>query len=133
MALGAMRARFPITYLVNIVGLDEVPYLQTLSASLLLSLVLLVMEVSKPWIIHDHLIELLELVQRVLVVLRGTLSQDVHPEVGSGDLLLVFVLVLGCHRVSLALQPVLLTHKHKRTPSSAVTEYSNSNLRLVAK
>jgi len=54
---------------------------------------LILVEDGESWVIHEMLVELLELLQRVLVVLTSTLCQDIHPEVSIGDVLLVQILV----------------------------------------
>lgn len=57
--------------------------------------------------VHQHLVHLLELLQRVLVVLTGALRQDVHLEVRVGDLLLVRLLVRGGVLLTLALERLI--------------------------
>ena len=69
-------------------------------------------------IFHKLFVELLELLERVLVVLTGTLRQDVHAEVRISNLLLVVLLVWRTESVSLSLK-FLLDYKKG---SSAVTE-----------
>ena len=64
---------------------------------------------SKSWVLHELLVEFLELLQRVLVVLTGALRQDVHAEVRVGHLLLVLLLVVGRELVALPLQFLLRT------------------------
>ena len=54
-------------------------------------------------ILHQLAVQLLELLQRVLVVLAGTFCQNVHPEVSIGDIFLVRLLVWCGELVSLSL------------------------------
>ena len=54
---------------------------------------LVLVEYLQQGMIHEDLIQLLELLERVLVVLTGALRQDVHLEVCIGHLLLVVLLV----------------------------------------
>lgn len=55
-------------------------------------------------VVHQLLVQLLELLERVLVVLTGAFGQDVHPEVGIVNLLLVLFLVVVRELVTLALE-----------------------------
>lgn len=64
----------------------------------------LVCEHGKSWVVCQLLVQLLEFLERVLVVLTGTLRQDVHFEVGIGNLLFVVLLVWGGELVSLTLE-----------------------------
>lgn len=57
--------------------------------------------------IHEDLIELLELLQRVLVVLTGTLRQDIHLKVGVSYFLLVVLLVGRSVLLTLTLEGLL--------------------------
>ena len=66
-------------------------------------------EVGQSLVLHELVVQLLELVERVLVVLTCALGKDVHPEVGLGNFLLVLLLVGRGQRVSLSLQ-FLLKH-----------------------
>ena len=67
----------------------------------------LVVEGGKSWVFHQLLVQLLELLERVLVVLTGTLSQDVHLKVGVGHLLLIVFLVWSGELVTLSLKFLL--------------------------
>ena len=69
--------------------------------------VLLVLEDSKQRVVHQQVVKLLELLQRVLVVLAGTLRQDVHLKVGLGDLRLISLLITCRVLLSLALKSLL--------------------------
>ena len=66
-------------------------------------------EVGQSLVLHELVVQLLELVERVLVVLTCALGKDVHPEVGLGNFLFVLLLVGRGQRVSLSLQ-FLLKH-----------------------
>ena len=73
----------------------------------------LVSEDLEQRVVHQHLVHLLELLQRVLVVLTGALRQDVHLEVRVGDLLLVRLLVRGGVLLTLALERLLHRESQK--------------------
>ena len=62
---------------------------------------------GKEGMVHEDLVELLELFQRVLVVLTGTLRQDIHLEVGIGYFLLVVLLVRCSILLTLTLEGLL--------------------------
>ena len=66
-------------------------------------------------VVHKQVIQMLELLQRVLVVLASTLREDVHLEVGLGNLRLVGLLVARRILLSLALEGLLHTHAHEHT------------------
>lgn len=57
--------------------------------------------------VHEDLVELLELLQRVLVVLTGTLRQDIHLKVGVSNFLLVVLLVRRSVLLTLTLEGLL--------------------------
>jgi hypothetical protein len=67
----------------------------------------LLIKLLKPWVLLEFFIEFGEPVERVLVVLRGPLDEDIHPEVGLGHLFLVLLLVLVGHAFTLALELAL--------------------------
>ena len=62
-------------------------------------------------ILHEHLIKILELLERVLVMLTSTLGEDIHPEVCLSDFLLVVVLVAATESLSTSLK-FLLNDNH---------------------
>ena len=65
--------------------------------------------------VHQQVVKLLELLQRVLVVLAGTLRQDVHLKVGLGDLRLISLLITCCVLLSLALKSLLNKDTNSRS------------------
>ena len=92
----------------NIVGTSLSPF-SAGSALLTSSLSLALVEHCESRVLHEHAVELLELLERVLVVLTGALRQDVHLKVGVRHLLLVVFLLWGRELVTLALE--FLLHK----------------------
>lgn len=74
-----------------------VTHLQCSVSSLLIKLL-------KPWVLLEFFIKFGEPVERVLVVLRGPLDEDIHPEVSLGHLFFVLLLVLVGHALTLALE-----------------------------
>ena len=64
---------------------------------------LVLVQALQKWVVHQDLVELLELLEGVLVVLAGSLGENIHLEVGIGDLLLVVLLVWGSVLLSLPL------------------------------
>ena len=85
----------------------------------------LLLENGKSGILHELPVELLELVQGVPVVLRGSLGEDVHSEVGLGDVLVVLVLVRLAESLSLSSE-FILQQKLK-------LEKEKNNLRMPGK
>ena len=67
----------------------------------------LFLEDLKPLITHKLLIELLELFKRVLVVLAGTLGENVHAEVSICNVFFVALLVTSSECVTLSLEALL--------------------------
>ena len=68
---------------------------------------------------HELVVEFLELLERVLIVLTGTLRQDVHAEVSVSHFLLVRLLVGCTELVSLALKFLL-----KKENGGVISRYS---------
>lgn len=65
---------------------------------------LVLVEDDESGILHKLTIQLLELLQRVLVMLTCALGQDVHPKVSIGDLFLIVLLIRRRELVSLPLE-----------------------------
>ena len=90
---------------------------------------LVLVQDGKSWILHQLLVQLLELLERILVVLTSALSQDIHAEVRVRHLLLVLFLVVARELVTLPLQFLLDTRKtHLSRYRNLAAEHSNSNL-----
>ena len=58
------------------------------------SVLLVLVKNRKSGVLHEGLVELLEFLERVLVVLTSALRQDIHAEVSVCNLLLVVFLIL---------------------------------------
>ena len=73
----------------------------------MLAYALVLVEYGESGVLHELPIELLELLERILVVLTGTLCEDIHAEVGLGDFLFVCLLVRCRELVTLTLEFLL--------------------------
>ena len=87
----------------------------------------LVFEDGKERMVHKVLIHLLELLERVLVVLAGALCQDVHLEVRVRHFLLVSLLVCRCVLLALALERLLHKTNSKTTSWSVSRGQTNAS------
>ena len=69
---------------------------------------LVLIQNGKSGVLHQLAVQLLELLQRILVVLTGALRQDIHPKVCISDLFFVVLLVGRRELISLPLKFLLL-------------------------
>jgi len=69
--------------------------------------VLLLIQNLEQWMLHQCIVKLLELFERVLEVLTSAFGQDIHLEIGVGNLFLVVFLVWRRILLTLALQGLI--------------------------